>query len=244
MSISLVVLFLLGNCLNCLTAEWPLVAEQPGWHVRNLSLKGEQLGAEQGARGSGRLKAPVLSERLLCRAEQVSAKQLSPSLEADTLLNYTNLSTGTPSMLRSMPSCPSAFPLPSCQESSTFLSSAWLFTTVVLLTKQLNDSVKYTNPFVLCLAAHSHICQHSANALNPSSSLGTSQLLILWKGRAGSHSVRCMSRWIIQSAHRTSVCAFLYSQITNHGKMARDRLTVVMDWQVWHLTFNLKSFGN
>lgn len=57
------------------------------WRISAWGLKGEQLGARQRARGSERLaaEAPVLSERLLCRAEQVSAEQLSPSLAADTL---------------------------------------------------------------------------------------------------------------------------------------------------------------
>lgn len=69
-------------------------------------LKGEQLGEWW---GSGRLsdEAPVFSERPLCRAEQVLAEQLSPSLEVNTL-NYSHLST---SMLRVLPSRPSAFPL-------------------------------------------------------------------------------------------------------------------------------------
>lgn len=65
-----------------------VVAELTGKHVRNLCLRSERRAAGSAAeRGSGRLaaEAPVFSERLLCRAEQVSAEQLSPSVPAYTL---------------------------------------------------------------------------------------------------------------------------------------------------------------
>lgn len=106
-----------------------VVAKLSGRHVRNLCLRFEKRAAGSGAqrRGSGRLAAetPVLSERLLCRAEQVSPEQLSPSLEANTLWIIVIYPRGATSMLRSAPGCPSVFPpfffpvLPSCQHSSS-----------------------------------------------------------------------------------------------------------------------------
>lgn len=109
-----------------------VVAELTGRHERNLVSEIWKASSWE-RRGSGRLaaEAPVLSERLFCRAEQVSAEQLSPSLEANTLWIIVIYPQGAPPMLRSLPSCPSAFPLPSCRGSSILLSSAGLFTVVV-----------------------------------------------------------------------------------------------------------------
>lgn len=72
------------------------LAEPAVRHARNLHPRsecwvvvggggwGEQLRVEQ--RALVKLaRAPVPSERLLCRAQQVSAEQLSPSLQRNTL---------------------------------------------------------------------------------------------------------------------------------------------------------------
>ena len=135
-----------------------VVAELSGRHVRNLCLRSEKRAAGSGAqrRGSGRLAAetPVLSERLLCRAEQVSPEQLSPSLEANTLWIIVIYPRGATSMLRSAPGCPSAFPpffSPSFLPANTLPLLSWPVYCGAPLTKQLNDSAKYTNSLVLCL---------------------------------------------------------------------------------------------
>lgn len=96
---------------------------------------GEQLRAGQRALGK-RAQTPVLSERLLCRAEQVSAEQLSSSLQQNTLTSIHRGSVDSVKVIA--PFARSSFPafffptsaessLP-CQRSSVFLSSAGLFT--------------------------------------------------------------------------------------------------------------------
>ena len=122
---------LVGGVVFIVASSWvtaAVVAELSGRHVRNLCLRSERRAAGSAAqrRGSGRLAAetPVLSERPLCGAEQVSPEQLSPSLEANTLWIIVIYPQGATSMLRSGPGCPSALPpffsvLPSCQHSSS-----------------------------------------------------------------------------------------------------------------------------
>lgn len=102
-------------------------------------------------------------------------------------LHYSPLSTGAASMLRSLPSCPSAFPPFFSPSDEGFLPAktlpliSWSVCCGAPLTKQLNDpsSTLTLLCLLLLLAAHSQICQHSVNA---SSSLCTSKLLIPWKG--------------------------------------------------------------
>lgn len=63
-----------------------LVTKPTGRHVWNLCPRYEWGGAAAEQRALvERTGTPVLSERLLCRAEQVSAEQLSPSLQVNTL---------------------------------------------------------------------------------------------------------------------------------------------------------------
>lgn len=175
---------LLGSCLHSfrqLSGDYlrRLLSWQAGmWGICVWGLKGEQLGAEQRARGGGRLAAetPVLSERLLCRAEQVSVEQLSPSLEANTLWIIVIYPPGATSLLRSLPSCPSlSLSAPTLRASFLpgLLHLPLISCSVYCggpLTKQLNESVKYTDSLVVCLrlslAAHFQICQHGVNALN------------------------------------------------------------------------------
>lgn len=97
--------------------------------------------AEQGARAK-RAGTPVLSERLLCRAKQVSAEQLSPSLQVNTLPTISIYLLGHMSIKVIAPFARSSFPpffFPTgvesshpCQRSSVFLSSAGLFAAAVL----------------------------------------------------------------------------------------------------------------
>lgn len=81
---------LVGVCVRWKAADWPLQSllswQQGMWRICVWGLKGEQLGSKK-PRGSEQraAEAPVLGERLLCGAEQVSAEQLSPSLAVNTL---------------------------------------------------------------------------------------------------------------------------------------------------------------
>lgn len=71
-----------------------LVAGLTGRHVRNLCVRFEWRAAVSGEESAEkRAQTPVLSERLLCRVEQVSAEQLRSSLKTNTL-NYSHLSSG------------------------------------------------------------------------------------------------------------------------------------------------------
>lgn len=132
------------------------------WGISVRGLKAEQLGS-----GSWRLaaEAPVLSERLLCRAEQVSAEQLSPSLEVNTLWIIVIYSQGPPSMLRSLSIGPQPFRLPSffSVTRASFLPSLYIFLSSIFLRWPFKQTAQWL-PCVFASGSFSQLIYWCVNA--------------------------------------------------------------------------------
>lgn len=156
-------------------------------------------------------------------------------------LNYSHLFTGAASMLRSLPSCPSAFPPFFSPSDEGFLPAktlpliSWSVYCGGPLTKQLNDPSSTLT--LLCCVSCSR-SQLILRYVNTALMLWTSVFLPLHKqtidplkgSRAGSGSVRCTSRWIIQSTSsgwRSACFPDFLSPLTT--EMAQDQLIVVVD---------------
>lgn len=219
----------------CSWAFSAVVAEQITLHVKNLCLRSERPSSwEREQReckevdGPLPAEAPVLSERPLCRAEQVS----NPSLEHT--LNYRHLSTRGPvdaKVIAQLPLSVSAFHFSSQAMKASFLPSLLISLSppqlLCLLWRSFNQTAHWLSwghwlPCVACVCGSClqliFGCVNTALMLwTSSSSLCTRQLLIQSKSGAGSRSVRCSSRWIRQLCRMKGRLFYRLSQLTNKG---------------------------
>lgn len=91
-----------------------VVAERTGRHVRNLCLRFERRAAGSGAQSEGKWAAHCRGTCLQWKAPLWSwtgvGRAVKPFTWSEHTVNYRHLSTGATSVLRSLLSCPSAFP--------------------------------------------------------------------------------------------------------------------------------------
>lgn len=187
-----------GGCLGAAA-----VSEVTRRHVRNPCPLRSAAGAERAGKDvQPGAEAPVLSERLLCRAEQVSEEQLSPSLEANTLWIIAIYPQG---LSQWQGYCPVAFlsPLFFVAVEASFLPAKRLPTSSPQLLCLLWRSFNLTAQWLPCAVPQDLPCSSLSDMSTqhqcfrpPPHPPPPSKLQMPWKGIAGSGSVRCTSGWI------------------------------------------------